>query len=518
MVTNTKCDLTSLEWEMTVNQRGLVDTCFEEGQYETGIGVLDSLRSPRMKPFPPHVRQLVYLALYPPSIPPPEGEVPKNGFELGVPSSPSKLGARHHRSILIPTVPTTIAAQDILMAFAETNSPESLFRALPSYSLSGSESSFGDVQTIPEGDDYDEDSPIARQSRRIKEAKNCWEILKDGFIQPKIDLPVSPRIKGRSRRRIDEDEFDIPLPEHLQIVAAHAWPVLHWIVTILEKDEDVTEREGRARYSPLLLSQIPTSRTAGGRWEVGTPLEIILHCLGQTKEEYLSLGIRLMTLLINLTNCDDLNVNMFMTAACSRLSSLDSSQLAYLLSRLPREPNNVLQFKLVLCRGLLKDPTSGIAANNNSRAKPTVGARPRPLASRRKRADSVAESTASAATATTDGDRKPSATLATATRKFPTTSSSDILRLLATSDLSTSDVLGVLRLKDQLVRTYIIVQISKETKHPGDTACQHDFESGQLIQAIEHTFTIRSRNQDIVGEVEDMKTALLAYVQTAALR
>lgn len=41
----------SIEYEMTISQRGLVDTCFEEGQYETGVGILDSFRSPTMKPF-----------------------------------------------------------------------------------------------------------------------------------------------------------------------------------------------------------------------------------------------------------------------------------------------------------------------------------------------------------------------------------------------------------------------------------------------------------------------------------
>lgn len=38
------------EREMTRYQRGLVDTCFEEGQYESGIAVLDQLRSSSFKP------------------------------------------------------------------------------------------------------------------------------------------------------------------------------------------------------------------------------------------------------------------------------------------------------------------------------------------------------------------------------------------------------------------------------------------------------------------------------------
>jgi pentatricopeptide repeat protein len=38
------------EREMSRHQRGLVDTCFEEGQYESGISVLEQLRSSHVKP------------------------------------------------------------------------------------------------------------------------------------------------------------------------------------------------------------------------------------------------------------------------------------------------------------------------------------------------------------------------------------------------------------------------------------------------------------------------------------
>lgn len=140
------------------------------------------------------------------------------------------------------------------MAFAHTNIPASLFRALPSYLLSGSDSSFGDTQHPSEGDEFDDDSPIARQSRRIKEAKNCWEILKDNFIQPKTDFPVSPpRRTSRNRRHVNDDDSDDTDPEQLHVIAAHAWPVLHWILTVLEKDENETERSGRGDY-PFLFA------------------------------------------------------------------------------------------------------------------------------------------------------------------------------------------------------------------------------------------------------------------------
>jgi hypothetical protein len=37
-------------WELSSLQRGLVDNCFEEGQYETAIATLDQLRSPDFNP------------------------------------------------------------------------------------------------------------------------------------------------------------------------------------------------------------------------------------------------------------------------------------------------------------------------------------------------------------------------------------------------------------------------------------------------------------------------------------
>lgn len=201
-----------------------------------------------------HIRQLLYLALYPPAPSFQNDGDTKNGKDAGLLSSPSKLHAKHQNSIMIPTPPATNAAQDLLMSFSRTNTPESLFRALPSYVSSGTDNTFGDTQqNISEGDEY-EDSTLARQSRRIKEARNCWEILKDGFIQPKVDLPTSPRPRRRkTRHNDDDDESDIDIPDmnELHIVAAHAWPVLHWIVSVLEKDEDVTEGNGQGGVSIL---------------------------------------------------------------------------------------------------------------------------------------------------------------------------------------------------------------------------------------------------------------------------
>lgn len=40
----------TVEREMTFHQRGLVDTCLEEGQFESAIDLMDQLRSPHYKP------------------------------------------------------------------------------------------------------------------------------------------------------------------------------------------------------------------------------------------------------------------------------------------------------------------------------------------------------------------------------------------------------------------------------------------------------------------------------------
>lgn len=44
--------MATVERELPLIQRGIIDNCFEEGQYEYGIDVLDKLRSHSYKPAP----------------------------------------------------------------------------------------------------------------------------------------------------------------------------------------------------------------------------------------------------------------------------------------------------------------------------------------------------------------------------------------------------------------------------------------------------------------------------------
>ncbi len=131
-----------------------------------------------------------------------------------------------------------MAAQRVLRAFAQTNTPESLFRALPSY-------------TNPENNAFsaytdEDDSDISKQSRCIRAAKNCWEVVKEGFIQRDVQVAVgTTHGRRRSRRGIDHrpfgsDEEDAETPDP---IGQHAWCVFETLLTLLEKDE--AAREGK---------------------------------------------------------------------------------------------------------------------------------------------------------------------------------------------------------------------------------------------------------------------------------
>ena len=205
------------------------------------------------------------------------------------------------------------------MAFALTNTPGSSMEALPSYPA------LSDLnqrdQSPAELSDYsnDGDSYVAHQAARLKDYKDCWQILKeDSFVRPEDEgigmFTGSPskrrRASSRTYRHLDDDSADSPLP-----VASSAWPILDWLLVLFETDERRTEQEGQrtlpllksdaatdwhhiaARYSPLLLSQIPPIRSeAGAKWAVDAPLDAAFHCLIQDDLRKRSMGARLLTL------------------------------------------------------------------------------------------------------------------------------------------------------------------------------------------------------------------------------
>lgn len=193
-----------------------------------------------------HIRQLLYIALYPP--PPPAGVNNKGKYkskEAFDPSTPTKSTVtKAQKSPLVPSDQATVAALRLLVSFAITNSPGALIRSLPEYvSVSDWNAKLRQIDEEPEEDSY-----IAREAMCIREAKNAWAILKDGFIQRKTATPATPKVKGKKKKRDYEYTEQAPIlydadsTAPLAIVAEYAWPVLDWLLMLFEKDELFTQK------------------------------------------------------------------------------------------------------------------------------------------------------------------------------------------------------------------------------------------------------------------------------------
>ncbi|KAI0081225.1 hypothetical protein K474DRAFT_1703970 [Panus rudis PR-1116 ss-1] len=473
------------EGELYRKHLALIDSAFEESEWEGGIATLDILRTPSAKPAPYHIRLLIYLALYPHSA----DQAPKNEPRR-TPTNPNELEAKEQQ---VPTPEASRAAHDALMAFAHTNAPASLFRALPSYVLE--DKGHGIYASLDDGDN--EDFDLGEASMRIKEARNVWEFLREGFIQ------LAPPSRGGVR---NESTLKESSPEQPMAVDNHAWEVLEWIVTVMEKDEILTEKTGKPRHSPLLLRQIPPPRMSGGRWDIAMPLEVILQCLQNHKERRKQLGVRLLTMLINLAQTDHMDVSLFSSMTCSRIAALSPEIVDFVLISLPQSSISV-QFKMLLCRYLLMDPTTGAANNPNGRPKP-VAKQPRAVPRRAGQAPVQAEATTLNVQA------------ASSAPKFRSTTIADILRLLAQTPLSsTLSHIQQLRFKATLVYSFATAQTLLSTedvvKDPDWPNLPH---SGRLVQAVEHSFVPTSiLTAEEIGEVEKMKGQLITFIQCCQL-
>ena len=190
---------------------------------------------------------MLYIALYPP-LPQPTADDErkdraKDTFE---PSTPSKSSAKQaQKSPLIPSAKATEAALRLLTSFALTNSPRALGRALPEH-LSVSDWL---AKVRKSDEDQEEDSYIAREAMCIHEAKHIWAILKGGMVQRKVMTPMTPKGKGKNRRRdyqhVEEDTtLDAEGAAPPSVVSENGWHVLDWLLMVLEKDELLVEKSG----------------------------------------------------------------------------------------------------------------------------------------------------------------------------------------------------------------------------------------------------------------------------------
>ncbi|KAG1829146.1 hypothetical protein EV424DRAFT_1382984 [Suillus variegatus] len=452
------------ECEMTRNQRGLVETCFEEGQYESGIAVLEQLRSKSFKPPVSLVRQLFYIALYPP--PPSFDHVEERDLNPASPSkgSPTKTKHQAPKMTFAPSVNASEAAQRLLLSFVRTNTPTSLFQALPQP---------GKSDELPfEGDDHD--SVVAKESLCIKDAKHCWAILKEGFV-PRIKISQPSLLAGKKKRgklianteEYVEEKYSNSV---LAPVAEHAWLVLQWLVELFQRDESLASGDGSVKHSPLLLLQIPSPRSGTGlRWEVDAPLDIVFYCVSQGQPQRRQLGLELMALLIGICLTAGFDFNMFLEQVTSRLYSASPEIVQTFMSGFHLSRSAQL-FKLALCRKFLSDESGG--RNPSSR-------RPKPQA----RAVRAARGTAAAREQNLSSTSANDSSASFSASKISMPPSGDIVHLLSGPNGRTSP--AIITVKKELLISYAYLQQIAEQR---DVEWQQLATDGRLEDQVNSVF------------------------------
>ncbi|KAI0329420.1 hypothetical protein GY45DRAFT_871961 [Cubamyces sp. BRFM 1775] len=425
------------------------------------------------------------------------------------PGSPSKHLSRRQKTSLAPSPKAISTATDLLMKFARTNSPGSLARALPSYPE--------DSNMPAEAGAEHADSYIAVEALRIGRARCCWEIIREGFIRrdggKATSSPRKARTRKSTRRMYDDDEEEedeMPAP-----VSEHAWGVLGWMLTVFERDEAEVEQSGQIRYSPLLLSQLPPSRPASSpRWDVKLPVDVVFYALEQESESRRSLGVRLLTLLVNLGSTTLLDFSMFLNVVSSRVSGLSLDMLTYLLAALP-VTRATAQFKLDLCRHAL----GGTAAPGRPKPQARARAQPRRRQQRAEATDAPAGGDASSASqdvSTTTGQGSGANSAPSIARRFPSISAPDVLALLARPKTSGSPPAAQAAcLKGELVLGYGLLQRQLD-EGDRDQKWTDILRDNTLEKAVEEAFDLGAirgvATADTRDYVEKRKVALLAVL------
>ncbi|KAH8828250.1 hypothetical protein DL96DRAFT_1162839 [Flagelloscypha sp. PMI_526] len=336
--------------------RTQVDGCFEEGQYETGLRLLEQLRHEHVKPYSPHVRQLLCMALYPSST----TTDPTPAVELDLlPSSPRKL-IKQAKEPSHPSPRDADLAQSLLMSIAATSLPFDIFCALPGYNARN------------DWEDDDAESVIADQALALVQCKTCWE-----FLTPDFCARQQATTKSRKGRRARDEALDTSLDDQGPI-SKTAWPVLEWLVVLYEKDQAISYLDDASKeYSQHLLHQIPPPKgESGTRWETDAPLDIAFFCMTQTEPRRRMLGTRLLRLVINLTQTAEINFQMLVARVLSHF--LIFTTQSDLNETWTGMGNSIcaLRFKISLAMKYIIDQQISSPATRKPRAQPRA-ARPK---------------------------------------------------------------------------------------------------------------------------------------------
>ncbi|GJJ06368.1 hypothetical protein Clacol_000559 [Clathrus columnatus] len=235
------------ERELPVIQRGLVDTCFEEAQYESGIDVLYGLRSFRYKPPPLHIRQLIYIAL----LPPPLKQTLDTKELPDAPPSPQKICLQ--KDDIWPKPIARQKALALLRSYVGINSPQSLMRAFPFYPYVSEDgtndgSLFGNERL--EERFHEDNTPLREEIVKFQFLKDCWGCLKERFAKRNQQ---DSALGSRKQNILDSGTIE----QQAGFVGPYAWPILEWLISVFEKDEELQQLNGESGRGPRIGLDVP---------------------------------------------------------------------------------------------------------------------------------------------------------------------------------------------------------------------------------------------------------------------
>ncbi|CAE6512450.1 unnamed protein product [Rhizoctonia solani] len=346
--------------QLSRDQANVVNNCWSEGSYELGVEALNAFRKGEGRyPSPSHIRHLLVLALYPPEKT--TQSLPKNRS----PSFPSKPPGKSRplaapaplspRKALVQTeIPTHRGSQlalELLLTLATTTHPAYLTASLNSYTQPACDvSDFGSIMSTGKIDNFK--SPLAEESVQVGKARDCWTMVRDGFLLPK-DGTSTAQAKWMesddSNLSEDDDKPD-------SYVAPHAWRVVEWWIKLFEVDQAInTTESGTACHSKLLLSHIPPASLPGApQNDVQNVVGVAFSSLMINPElcEINKLGLRLLTLLVNASATHAISPGTLVRVVADQLSNLSSSAFKTLVTHFTgpvhQQPNSPSHFPVYL--------------------------------------------------------------------------------------------------------------------------------------------------------------------------
>jgi hypothetical protein len=201
-----------------------------------------------------HIRQLICIALRAPA-PTLQNENPEKDkgtdYEAGGGAGRLRAAVVEQRHTSLPSFNDTEAARRLLVLFALTNTPESLFRAFSSYPLDQNSTAVGGRVDGADVENDGEDSDIAKVAQCIGYATNVWEVIRPGFVNWDI---IENRVKGKKRTtrvKIKAEEVSDTLST--AVIGDEAWTVLNWLVLLFEIDETRVKECGQRRSTVLFI-------------------------------------------------------------------------------------------------------------------------------------------------------------------------------------------------------------------------------------------------------------------------